>query len=112
ASTISTGTRNIARTADASVTKTKLPNSAVTVTAGSGLSGGGAVSLGSSITLGNAGVLTVAGDGTVVTSTGGQNPIVAITGVVPVAHGGTGSTTQNFVDLSTNQSVAGDKTFT
>ncbi len=36
-----------------------------------------------------------------------------LTGVLPVANGGTGSATQNFVDLTTNQStIAGDKTFT
>ena len=33
-------------------------------------------------------------------------------GVVPIAHGGTGSSTQNFVDLFTNQSIGGNKTFT
>ncbi|MGQ0541597.1 MAG: tail fiber domain-containing protein [Blastocatellia bacterium] len=37
----------------------------------------------------------------------------ALTGVVPIANGGTGSGTQNFVDLSTNQaSIGGNKTFT
>jgi hypothetical protein len=36
-----------------------------------------------------------------------------LTGVLPVANGGTGSATQNFVDLTTNQStIAGDKTLT
>ena len=35
----------------------------------------------------------------------------AITGTLPIANGGTGSATQNFVDLSTNQTVAGVKTF-
>ena len=35
----------------------------------------------------------------------------ALTGIVPVANGGTGSSTQNFVDLSTAQTVAGAKTF-
>jgi hypothetical protein len=34
-----------------------------------------------------------------------------VTGVLPIANGGTGSATQNFVDLSTTQSVAGAKTF-
>lgn len=33
-------------------------------------------------------------------------------GVVPVANGGTGSSIQNFVDLSTAQTVAGNKSFT
>ncbi|UUZ93259.1 tail fiber protein [Paenibacillus sp. P25] len=37
---------------------------------------------------------------------------VGITGVIPVANGGTGSSTQNFVDLSTAQLVGGMKTFT
>ena len=32
-------------------------------------------------------------------------------GVVPIANGGTGSATQNFVDLTTAQTVAGNKTF-
>jgi hypothetical protein len=34
-----------------------------------------------------------------------------LTGVLPVANGGTGSATQNFVDLTTTQTVAGAKTF-
>jgi len=33
-----------------------------------------------------------------------------VTGTLPVANGGTGSTTQNFVDLLTNQTIAGNKT--
>ena len=49
---------------DASVTNAKLANSSVTVTAGTGMSGGGAVALGSSVTLTNAGVTSaVAGTG-------------------------------------------------
>lgn len=35
-----------------------------------------------------------------------------VTGVLPITNGGTGSSTQNFVDLSTNQSIDGIKTFT
>lgn len=34
-----------------------------------------------------------------------------VTGVLPVANGGTGSASQNFVDLTTGQTVAGTKTF-
>ena len=34
-----------------------------------------------------------------------------VTGTVAVANGGTGSTTQNFVDLTTNQTIGGTKTF-
>src|SRR6266436_6494190 len=36
---------------------------------------------------------------------------IALTVPVAVANGGTGSTSQNFVDLTTNQSIAGIKTF-
>ncbi|SIS11535.1 beta strand repeat-containing protein [Williamsia sterculiae] len=35
-----------------------------------------------------------------------------VSGLVPIANGGTGSSTQNFVDLTTAQTVAGSKTFT
>ena len=35
----------------------------------------------------------------------------AVTGVLPIANGGTGSATQNFVDLATDQTAAGRKTF-
>lgn len=35
----------------------------------------------------------------------------SVTGVVGITNGGTGSTAQNFVDLTTPQTVAGDKTF-
>ena len=34
------------------------------------------------------------------------------TGVLPISRGGTGSSSQNFVDLSSNQTVGGTKTFT
>jgi hypothetical protein len=34
-----------------------------------------------------------------------------VTGILPIANGGTGSDTQNFVDLTTAQTVAGVKTF-
>src|SRR5204862_522780 len=35
-----------------------------------------------------------------------------VTGIVAIANGGTGSNTQNFVDLTANQSIGGHKTFT
>lgn len=35
-----------------------------------------------------------------------------VSGVVGIANGGTGSTTKNFVDLTTSQIIAGNKTFT
>jgi hypothetical protein len=43
----------------------------------------------------------------------GTNPAVPsdVTGVLPIANGGTGSPTQNFVDLTTSQTIAGNKTY-
>ena len=47
--------------------------------------------------------------------TSGTNPSIAlgseVSGVLPIANGGTGSATQNFVDLTTTQTVGGIKTF-
>ena len=64
AQTLTNKTINASQLVDASVTNAKLANTSVTVTAGTGMSGGGAVSLGSSITLTNAGVTSnVAGTG-------------------------------------------------
>jgi hypothetical protein len=173
----STGTISIA---NAGVTNSMLANSAVTVTAGTGLSGGGAVSLGGTTTLNLANTAVTAGSYTKltvdaqgratagataqfsdlggslaaaqmpaltgdVTSTAGStattlansgvtagtyNKVTVdakgrvtagaaltslaadVSGVLPVANGGTGSSMQNFVDLSTAQSIAGTKTFT
>lgn len=51
--TLTGKTINASQLVDASVTNAKLANSSVTVTAGTGMSGGGAVSLGGSITLTN-----------------------------------------------------------
>lgn len=45
-------------------------------------------------------------------SSGGANPSISLSGVVPVANGGTGSASQNFVDLTTTQTIGGNKTFT
>jgi hypothetical protein len=64
-----------------------LQNSSVTVTAGTGMSGGGAVALGSSVTLNNAGVTSiVAGSGITVSGA---------TGAVTVSAGGGGVTSLN-----------------
>ncbi len=56
------GTLNIARIADASITNTKLVNSSVTVTAGTGLTGGGSTALGSGTTLNLANTTVTAGN--------------------------------------------------
>jgi hypothetical protein len=45
-------------------------------------------------------------------SSGGTTPNISLTGIVPIANGGTGSATQNFVDLTTAQTVGGVKAFT
>lgn len=52
-------------------------------------------------------------DGSKVTGTVANATTAAnVSGIVPIANGGTGSSTQNFVDLSTNQSgIVGNKTF-
>jgi hypothetical protein len=60
------------------IANSQLNNSSVTVTAGTGLSGGGAVSLGGTTTLTNSGVTSVAGAGTVSVSASTGN--VTITG--------------------------------
>ena len=69
--------------ANAGVTNAMLAHSSLTVTAGTGLSGGGGVALGGSTTLNNTGVLGV-GVAAGITTTGGQNPTLGIdTTVVP-----------------------------
>jgi len=45
----------------------------------------------------------------IVKSTGGV--ISYLTDPLPIANGGTGSATQNFVDLTTSQTITGQKTF-
>jgi hypothetical protein len=97
---------------------------------------GAIVTANNSIKLGNAsvtnvntsGTITAGGvtypkiDGTsgqVLTTNGSGNPswaspsttATSYSGVLPVANGGTGSATKNFVDLTTAQTIAGTKTF-
>lgn len=61
------------------------------------------------------GSLTVTGAFTVsggpVSLPGGSVGVAALSGILPIANGGTGSGTKNFVDLTTNQTIAGQKTF-
>jgi len=42
---------------------------------------------------------------------GGVDLTSKVTGILPIANGGTGSATQNFADLTTDQTIAGVKTF-
>lgn len=55
------------------------------------------------------GGLTVSGG--VVTLPAGTVSMAGLTGTLPVANGGTGSATQNFVDITTPQTIGGIKTF-
>ena len=75
-----------------SVDNSKLANSTVTINVGTGLSGGGSGALGGSVTLNNAGVLNVTGTGNIASS-GGQNPQLSFTGILPVSNGGVGMST-------------------
>jgi hypothetical protein len=77
---------------DASVANAKLTNSSLTVTAGTGLSGGGAVSLGGSVSLANAGVTSnVAGTG--ISVSGG-------TGAVTITNSDRGSSQNIFKNVA------------
>lgn len=52
------------------------------------------------------------GDWQEISPTGTINLASGVTGTLPISNGGTGSATKNFVDLTTNQTIAGNKTFT
>jgi len=85
--TLTNKTINASQLVDASVTNAKLANSSLTVSAGTGMSGGGSVALGSSVTLTNAGVTSaVAGTGVSVS---------AATGAVTISIGQAVSTSSN-----------------
>jgi hypothetical protein len=58
------------------------------------------------------GTVTSSGDLTLGGSLSGVDLASQVTGTLPVANGGTGSATQNFVDLTNAQTVGGAKTFT
>lgn len=57
-------------------------------------------------------VRTTGTNGTLSSTGGGIDLTSEVTGILPVANGGTGSSTQGWVDLTTNQTAAGNKTWT
>lgn len=66
------------------------------------------------------GPVTSIGNATTITALSVTNAMLAgaidittkVTGILPITNGGTGSSTQNWVDLTSTQSIAGFKTFT
>lgn len=56
-------------------------------------------------------VTSVSATGPLTVTNSTTTPLISLGGVVPLANGGTGSATKNFVDLSTDQTVNGNKTF-
>ena len=97
------GSINGSNIVSASIANSKLTNNAVTVTAGTGMSGGGTVALGSSVTLTNAGV-TSAVAGTDITVSGA-------TGAVTIGNNSTLATvTGRGATTSTNISLGGGVT--
>ena len=124
--------------ANGGIGNTLLSNSSLTIASGAGLSGGGLVPLGGSLTLSNTGLLNLAVNAPLLSS-GGQSPTLSL-GTVGVASGGTGVVTSGtagnylrsngaawttspitaadlpslsgtYVDISSNQTIGGTKTF-
>ncbi len=63
-----------------------------------------------SVTSSSGTVTSVTASAPLSVANGTSTPAITL-GTVPIANGGTGSTTQNFVDLTTGQTIAGTKTF-
>ena len=65
------------------------------------------------VTIGNTGVTAIGATKVTNAMLAGSIDLASkVTGTLPVANGGTGASSQNFVDLTNNQTVAGNKTFT
>jgi hypothetical protein len=100
--TLTNKTINGSQLVNTSVENGKLANSSVTVTAGTGMSGGGAVALGSSVTLTNAGVTSNVGGTGVSVSAG--------TGAVTISIGQAVATSSNVQFNSLGVGTAGPGT--
>lgn len=86
-------------------------NSGVIIDDSDNVSGVGNLTVSGTTTL-DTGLTGVLKSSSGVVSTSPVDLTSEISGVLPIANGGTGSSTQNFVDLTTSQSVGGIKTFT
>ena len=97
--TIATGAVTSANILDGTIANGDLANSSITVTAGSGLSGGGSAALGGTVTLANTGVLSVVASAPL-SSSGGQNPTVSLnaSGVTAGTYGSATAVPQITVD--------------
>ena len=95
------------------ITNAKLENSSVTVTAGTGLSGGGSVSLGGATTLNNTGVLSFNGRTGNVAPTGSDYSFSLITGTATTSQLPATTAYTNVANAFTaNQSIAGSLSIT
>jgi hypothetical protein len=81
-----------------------------TITTGDLLQGTASNTLGKLAAVATGNALISGGVGTA-SSWGKIGLTTHVSGTLPIANGGTGSATQNFVDLTTNQTIGGDKTF-
>jgi hypothetical protein len=71
------------------------------------------VAVSGDVTIGNTGVTAIGATKVTNAMLAGSIDLASkVTGTLPVANGGTGASSQNFVDLTNNQTVAGNKTFT
>jgi hypothetical protein len=95
-----------------SIPNSALTNSSITVTAGTGMSGGGSVSLGGSVTLTNAGVTSFSAGTTGLTPSTGTTGAVTLAGTLAVANGGTGSTTAGGARTNLGATTVGGNLFT
>ncbi|MGV1012653.1 MAG: beta strand repeat-containing protein, partial [Flavobacterium sp.] len=129
-STVAIGTAPLVVTSTTPVANLSIGGNAATVTTNANLTGD-VTSVGNATTVGKINGTALSGLATGIlkntTSTGVPSIAVAadfptlnqnttgtaanVTGTVAIANGGTGSTTQNFVDLTTTQTIAGTKTF-